>query len=426
MKRINKFYITLLSALILLSSSCGNKLDLYPYTGISPDAITEKDLPALRVGMYNDVQNDPGVLAFILFDILGGNIHTASGAPIDLINSTLGPLGAAVSNGWNGYYGALYQVNNVIAICESMEANPSRNTTLGEAYYFRAYLYYCLVTRWGGVPILAKNTLEKLPRNSEAEVWAFIEKNLTDAEGLLGESASYYYVSKDAALALKARVLLDQGKKPEAAAIAEALITNGKYKLDTFEKIFRKQSNTEIIFAFENRSEESSINISDLFYSYAHPNKGQGNYRVSQAMVNSFASTDKRLPISITNIAGTDCLNKYPSGQTGKDPVIISRISELYLISAEAQGRTNGIGRLNELRRFRGLTDLTITSDPLYENAILNERNLELFGENFRYYDLVRTGRAVTELGILNFQTVLPIPGRELQYNTNLVPNPGY
>lgn len=425
MKRINKFYITILSGLILLSS-CGDKLDLYPYTGISPDAITDKDLPALRVGMYNDVQNDPATLSFILFDILGGNIHTASGAPIDLINSTLTPLGGAVSNGWNGYYSALYQVNNVISICESMDTNPARNTTLGEAYYFRAYLYYCLITRWGGVPILSKNTLEKLPRNSEAEVWAFIEKNLIDAEGLLGESSSYYYVSKDAALALRARVLLDQDKKPEAATIAENLITSGKYKLDAFEKIFRKQSNTEIIFAFENRSEESSINISDLFYSYAHPNKGQGNYRVTQAMVNSFASTDKRLPISITNIAGTDCLNKYPSGQTGKDPVIVSRISEIYLISAEAQGRTNGIGRLNELRRFRGLLDITVTSDELYETAILNERNLELFGENFRFYDLVRTGRAVTDLGILSFQTVLPIPGRELQYNTNLVPNLGY
>src|SRR5690606_2802879 len=128
MKRINKFYAAILSGLMLLSS-CADKLDLYPFTGISPDAITEKDLPALRVGMYNDVQNDPATLSFVLFDILGGNIHTASGAPIDLINSTLSPLGGAVSNGWNGYYSALYQVNNVIAICEGMEANPARNTS---------------------------------------------------------------------------------------------------------------------------------------------------------------------------------------------------------------------------------------------------------------------------------------------------------
>ena len=425
MRKINIFYTAALSVLMLLSS-CADKLDLYPYSAVAPDAITEKDFPALRVGMYNDVQNDPGALSFVLFDILGGNIHTASGAPIDLINSTLSPLGSAVSTGWNGYYGALYQVNNVIAICENMGEEPLRNTALGEAYYFRAYLYYCLLTRWGGVPIIAKNTLEKLPRNSSAEVWAFIEKNLDDAERLLGESSSYYYVSKDAVTALKARVYLDQDKAPEAAEAADALINSGKYKLDAFEKIFRKQANTEIIFAFENRSEESSNNISDLFYSYAHPNRGQGNYRVTQDMVNAFAATDKRRDISLVNTAGTYTLNKYPSGQTGKDPVIVSRIAEMYLISAEAKGRVNGIGRLNELRRFRGLTDISVSSDEQFEEAILNERNLELFGENFRFYDLVRTKKAVSKLGILAHQQLLPIPGRELQYNTNLTPNLGY
>jgi len=86
----------------------------------------------------------------------------------------------------------------------------------------------------------------------------------------------------------------------------------------------------------------------------------------------------------------------------------------------------DGIDRLKELRRFRGLQDITVNSDEQYQEAILNERNLELFGENFRYYDLVRTNTAVQKLGILDYQTVLPIPGRELQYNTNLEPNPHY
>src|SRR5690606_31186539 len=312
----------------------------------------------------------------------------------------------------------LYQVNNVISICENQASNSVRNTALGEAYYFRALIYYNLLTRWGGVPIYRKNSLEKLSRNSKEEVWAFIEENLDAAEELLEESSSYYFVSKDAVEALKARVFLYQDKKPEAAAIAEKLIISNKYKLDSFEKIFRKQANSEIIFAFENRTEESSINISDLFYSYAHPNKGQGNYRVTQQMVDAFSGSDKRRDISVTNIAGTYCVNKYPSGQTGRDPVIISRISELYLISAEAQGRIKGIDRLNELRRYRGLTDISVTSDEQFQEAILNERNLELFGENFRYYDLVRTNTATEKLGILNYQTVLPIPGRELQYNT--------
>ncbi|WP_276483528.1 RagB/SusD family nutrient uptake outer membrane protein [Paraflavitalea pollutisoli] len=422
MKLISFFAV----CVVLLGSSCAKKLDLYPTTGISPESVQPSDLPALRLGVYNDVQSDPGVHSWILFDLLGGDIFTGTNAPKDLINSILSPLSTQVTTGWNGYYGSLYQINNVISVCERMAPSESRNMTLGEAYYFRAYTYYCLVTRWGGVPVLEKNTLEKVSRNTVAETWAFVEKNLQDAITLLGTSANYYYVSKDAATALLARVKLNQHKKAEAATLAESLINSGKYKLDAFEKIFRKVTNTEIIFAFENLSEESSNNISDLFYSYGHPNKGQGTYKLSQVLVDAFAGSDTRKAMSVVNIAGTNCINKYPSGQTGKDPVIISRLGELYLISAEAQGRSEGLGRLNELRRFRGLTDVTPGSDEAFTEALLQERRLELMGENFRFYDLVRAGKAISTLGILNYQLVLPIPGRELQYNTNLTPNPGY
>ena len=216
--------------------------------------------------------------------------------------------------------------------------------------------------------------------------------------------------------------MLSQGKMTEAARLAEDLITSGPYKLDSFDKIFRKKANTEIIFAFENISEESSINISDLFYTYGHPNKGQGVYRLPASTVELFGANDTRKEMSVINIAGTDCLNKYPSGQTGKDPVIVSRIAELYLISAEAQGRAKGVGRLNELRRERGLDDIYPASDAAY----VDERRRELLGENFIYHDMVRTGRAVERLGIQKFQLLLPIPGKELQLNPLLEPNPGY
>lgn len=419
-------YIIAMCGSLLTLGACSSQLDLNPYSAMSPDAVTPADLPALRLGMYNNMQNDPGTLSFILLDLIGGDLHTASGAPRDLINNTLNPLNAAISNSWNGFYGALYQVNNVIAVCESMDASTERNRTLGEAHYFRAYLYYNLVTRWGPVPILRENTLEKPYRDAVTDVWAFIEEDLDKSSALLSTSTSYYYVSTDAPTALKARVMLSQSKMDEAASLAESLITSGKYRLDTFDRIFRKQANTEIIFAFENISEESRINISDLFYTYGHPNRGQGNYRLSQQMVDAYAATDARRDISIVNIAGTMCVNKYPSGQTGRDPVIVSRIAEMYLISAEARGRLNGIARLNELRNSRGLADITVNSEDEYIEAILEERRLELMGENFRYYDLVRTNKAIEKLGILPHQTLLPIPGRELQYNTNLVPNPGY
>ncbi|WP_164108395.1 MULTISPECIES: RagB/SusD family nutrient uptake outer membrane protein [Sphingobacterium] len=426
MKFQNIFILTC-AATVSLFSSCADKLDLYSHSAMAPDAVTASDIPALRLGMYNNMQNDPGVHNFIIFDLLGGDLQTgANSSPLNLINATLSPLNSIVSRGWNGYYSSLYQVNNVLSICLAQPESSLRNLTLGEAYYFRALNYYNLITRWGGVPVLPGNTLDKPFRTPKEQVWAFIETNLIEAAKYLTTSKSYYYVSADAVKALQARVYLAQGKKQEAAAAAQSLISSGKYALDSFEKIFRKQANAEVIFAFENLSEESSINISDLFYSYAHPNKGQGNYRITNETVNLFAPTDKRRNMTIVNIAGTDCVNKYPSGQTGRDPVIISRISEMYLIAAEGLGLDKGLTYLNALRQFRGLPAVAPSSENEFITALLRERQLELLGENFRYYDLIRTEKAISTLGILPYQTLLPIPGSELQRNTNLEPNPGY
>lgn len=407
--------------------SCSDSLNIFSHSAVSPEGVTEKDLPALRWGMYNSVQNNPGERAFIFFDILGGTLATSSGNPKDLIYSTLSPLNGYIASSWNGYFSALFQVNNLLDITENMSPSLAiRNTVKGEAHYFRAYIYFCLASRWGDVPIIRKNTMDLVSRDSLSAVWSFIEEDLDMAISLLGSSSSYYYVSKDAATALKARVMLSAGKKTEAGILAESLITSGKYKLDSYDKIFRKVLNTEIIFSFENLASESGNNLGDLFYTYAHPNKGQYAYRPPQDVMDMYEAADKRKEISVTIVSGSNCINKYPSGQAGRDPIIISRLAEMYLISAEAQGKNNGVSRLNELRRFRGLTDIFPSTDDAYIDAILLERKKELIAENFMYHDYVRTGKAISVLGLLPHQLVLPIPGKELQLNPNLRPNPNY
>jgi len=64
--------------------------------------------------------------------------------------------------------------------------------------------------------------------------------------------------------------------------------------------------------------------------------------------------------------------------------------------------------------------------DEFFYYRNLGVRRRELLGENFIYHDMVRTGRAVERLGIQKFQLLLPIPGKELQLNPLLEPNPGY
>ena len=408
----------------LLLTSCSGMLDIESHSAVSPGSVTPQDLSALRMGMYNKVQNSPTRESYITFDILGGDLTQSTGNAKDLINSVLSSLNSIVSSSWNGYYNALYQVNNVLSIVESLPESELRNLIIGEAHYFRAYIYHALVTRWGGVPIQKVNTMEKPFRDSEEAVWSFIEEELQTALAFLGTSSSYYYVSRDAAL--KARVMLERGNLTEAATLAEGLITDGKYKLDSFDKIFRGKSNTEVIFSFQCLAEESNITISTLFYTYAHPNHGSYVYRPTNEVMNMYDDKDKRKEVSIINVGSEPCINKYPSGQTGTDPVVMSRLAEMYLISAEAQGFPKGLGRLNDLRKERGLESVDPKDKDEFLQCVLDERRKELLAEGFRYYDLIRTNTAKTTLGLKDYQHVLPIPGKEMISNPNLEPNPGY
>ena len=429
MTDMKKVKILFLGLAIFSGSSCSSYLDQYPHAAISPDAVTEDDIPAMRNGMYNSVQNAPGVYSYMIFDILGGDMTQTSYNPIDVINTTLSPLSSTITNQWYGYYEALYQVNNMIAVAERFPGVEESASALGEAHYFRAYIYMNLVTRWGDVPIIRVNTMEKVARDPAEDVWRFIDEELDLAESALGPSESYYYVSSDAVKALKARVRLYEGRYEEAAAIAEGLITSGQYSLDDFTTIFdiSRPTNSETIFAFLNLNQaESSINISDLCHTYGYVNKGQGRYLMTDKAVALFSADDNRASVSILDVDGVQCMHKYPSGQAGRDPFIVSRIGEMYLISAEAQGYPDGMARLNELRAFRGLPGASVSNAGQFMDVILDERRRELMGENHIWYDFVRTGTAVERLGIQTYQQLFPIPGKELQLNDLLEPNPGY
>ena len=317
-----------------------------------------------------------------------------------------------------------------MSTAEGLADSPTRNRVLGECRYFRAYIYLCLVTRFGDVPVLRQNTQAKVSRDPASMAWELVEEDLDAASGFLnGLSAdSFYYVSPAAVTALKARVKLYLGKKGEAKELAESLIANPNYALDDFDKIFRSKANKEVIFAFSCLTEDgSSIKISNQFYSYNHPNKGSYNYRPAGDVMTMYADNDLRKEVSITTLDNLNFVNKYPSGQTGSDPVVISRLAEMYLISAEAQGLNGGLDRLNELREKRGLDRVSPGNEADFLDAVLQERRLEFLAEGFRWYDLVRTGKATQTLGTKDYQCLMPLPSRELLYNPNLKPNnPGY
>lgn len=423
---MKRFYLAILACSLLLSS-CSDRLNIYPRSAISPDGVTSADLPALRFGVYSAMQTQFGVVGNICFDVLGGDITQKNYNPIDVYNNYLKTLGTNVSNQWNNLFKQLYHVNVLIDATEKAGIESNR-VIWGEAHYFRAMIYINLVTRWEGVPVLRKNTMDPVARNTKAETWSFINEDLNIALTYLEGSSNYWLVSLDAAKALAARAYIYQGNKDLAGQYAEDLINNPKYQLaEDFSSIFgyERKANKEIIFGFYNDDAEGGLNIGSQYFTYDYVNKGSGVYFPTTQIQNLFADYDTRKAVSIVSVGTDKCMGKYPGGQAKADPVIISRIGEMYLISAEAAGFPNGAVRLNELRAMRGLGPTTASNEAEFLDAILLERRLELLGENLVWYDYIRMGKW-DKLGIMEYQTRFPIPEGEIRLNNKLVQNPGW
>ena len=106
----------------------------------------------------------------------------------------------------------------------------------------------------------------------------------------------------------------------------------------------------------------------------------------------------------------------------------------MLLLFAEATfqsgDQTSARNALNQVRARVKLPEITSSGNTLLE-AIYNERRLELALEGHRFFDLVRTGRAVSFLGSLgykeNIHKVFPIPQSQIQASNGAVTqNQGY
>ena len=432
----------ILGLIILLSSSCAKQLDLYPHSSASPDGVGVSDLKPMRNGMYHEVMVKPALYTYIGLDLLGGDmIQSQTASPAQGIQNYMTAVSGHMSGPWNGMYQALYQVNNVLYSCNRFPENAEAKAYAAEAHFFRALLYTNLVIRYGDVPLLRENTIEKVARTPKAEVWKFINDEIALAEAGIATEKSDYYVSKDAVTALKARTLLYQGKKSEAATVAESLITSGRYELDDPDNIWgpvtgrvEAAANKESIFSFANKESEDGMDIGEQFFTYDYINAGGGWWFLTQDFVNSFEEGDIRAEkfvyIEPKNVgtAYAYCLNKYRGSQKFTSPIPMFRIAEMYLIAAEGKG-VNGLARLNELRAARGLGAVTASSDAAVLDLVLTERKHELVGEGHRWYDLVRTGKFVETLNaqeVQDFHCLFAIPQGQITINGLLKQNPIY
>lgn len=415
--------------IIMLSASCGKHLNQYPLDGIPAEKITQEHAQLLTTGMYNIVQYKPTFNGWALFDLIGGDLirtgATNVNTPKLMVEGAIDPNKSIVTSPWNGYFAGLYQINITLEYIEKLPETPAKKTMLGTCHFFRGLYYYNLVTRWRNLPIIRSSKGGELEaQRSEEEVWEFVAEELNKAIALLPTFTNKNYVSLEAAKGLLARTYLSMGRKKDAVELAESLIKDSRFSLCDFTDIFRGAYNTEEIFTFANLLQEGRVNFSSYYYTKESGVGGAYNFCPTAEAMSMYQESDKRKDISIGYQGSNPVLNKYSSGDAGRDPIYIVRLSEMYLISAECLGLHDGLNRLNELRQFRGIDRLNPSNEEEFLDAILNERRLEFFGEGFRWFDLVRCGKYESTVGVDSKYTILPIPARELSLNSNLRQHP--
>ena len=125
--------------------------------------------------------------------------------------------------------------------------------------------------------------------------------------------------------------------------------------------------------------------------------------------------------------------SKYPTHDISYRDAIVFRLPEMYLIKAECQLQNGGdaLATLNELRAVRAIAGQDNSLKGTVDiNTILDERAMELCGEQQRWFDLKRTHTLIDRVKKYNGQAAAnikdihyyrPIPEAQINSCTNVI-----
>jgi hypothetical protein len=490
-KKINiKKYgaVALLSTAILISSCKKSFLDVDPQ-GQQP-AIefwkTPDDAAKAVNSIYGNLRSWENV-AFpaLVIESVGSDETDKGSNPSDApfwdlydlhtVTSTEGSL----QSFWTGQYQNILLCNQVLLHVPDIQMDQAlKDRYLAEAKFVRAYAYFRLVRAYGDVPLRltvpANETEYNIPRTPKAEVYAQIEKDLTEAAAVLPvsyPSTDIGRATKGAALGMHAKVALYQKKWADVLALSNQVIGLGYTLFPDFEKSFRtnNENNSESVFEIQAELDPASPGASNSQYSQVQgvagvPGGGWGFNVPSSDLAASYEPGDPRrdatiifrgettpegdvipttLPNPMYNQKSYVPFSQYVSGfnEGAQQNIRVLRFADVLLMNAEAANELGDAGQalvsLNKVRaRARGnnagiLPNVTTTDQAALRAAIYQERKVELAMESDRYFDVIRQGRAQEVFGPKgwkpNKNEVWPVPQTEIDLSGGLLTqNPGY
>ena len=487
--------LCLASVLITVSTSCEDFLDKEPLGNLQADNFfqTENDAILATNAVYNAYRAWFVTGGFPIADIMSDDMVKGSspqdGAGLNLIdNFSFTASEGAFSNIWSALFQGVRTANAVVENVPDIEMDENlKNRLLAEARLLRAAFYFELVRSYGDVPkVTAPNPERQLPRSPASEIYNdIIIPDLQFAVDNLPLRSEYDdsqlgRATRGAAQAWLAKIYLYQEDFASAQSLAEEVINSGEY---TLSEDFSEDFSPTVAFGPATIFEIGALrdNFANGGNQYGQTqgvrgavligeqsiSKGWGFGRPTVDVINSFAEGDPRMDASVIFIGDTingevvlgdggtpdttftedgeiEQLETYnqkvfmpgadENPQWGYNRKLM-RYADLLLIAAEAaneNGNTEqALQYLNQVHTRAMGEPVTETDQATLRQIIYDERRAELAFEGERFYDLVRTGRAVEVLGPLGFEAgkheLFPIPQSEIDITERSVSqNPGY
>jgi len=406
MKKIN-FYISLLLTLICFVS-CDDYLDVKPKDKVRPT--TADEFRALLTRAYSKVPSDKAKLALRTDElILNTSVDNISNVKDIFMWNDIDYSTSSLSFSWEAYYSCIMYTNHIIH--EGLNATRAKEDVVkqivGEAFLYRAYLYFCMVNQYGhtynkataksdkGIPLSLEIDMEaKLSASSVEEVYTQILKDID--QGLLNmnvvnyEAGENYRFSILAAKAFKARLYLYMNDFDNARKFALEVLTmkNDLVDLNADASVFpNKYNSVESILALEN------VNSADVTLSTYVSDKLLSAYdRDNDLRFNLFYNISTKNDTKYIFVKGTESESR-----------VTFRTSEMVLIVAEVAAQNNELKLANEylnklkLNRLKPdfyntevLRTKDLSKDDLLKE-ISQERVREFACEGHRWFDLRRT-----------------------------------
>lgn len=210
--------------IVSVTLSCEDYLDKEPL-GLITDAVVWQDpalIDAYIANLYDrtdfiEKRGDDSGISFSMIASMGGEgrsfgtHHPSYGASTSVLNSS-------------GVYGQLnywryVPIRDMNYFLEQIETSPLDEAITeqrsSEVRFLRAYVYFQMAIRWGGVPLITEPQAVDAPpeeifvsRNSEKEIYDFVINELSEIAEILPQENQKGRPSKYAALALKSRAAL--------------------------------------------------------------------------------------------------------------------------------------------------------------------------------------------------------------------------